>query len=160
MAEKITKEDLWVKLNDTGKLLDKLLVELNSSELRQIQTEIKPDFDKAKDEIIAEIKEQSLLHGKHSDAHFETNGKNIQVLNNNILKIGKMITSIQQLIKEPAELLQSKESYFDFKIFKIKKTSFIITVLGLLVFILTLFCMKQQNDYGVLWEEVYNKYIP
>ena len=34
-----------------------------------------------------------------------------------------------------------------------------IAVLGLLVFLLTLFCMKQQNDYVFLMDEYYRQHI-
>jgi hypothetical protein len=49
MAEKVTKEDLWVKLNDTDKLLEKVSTELKFLELGQTQTGIKPDFSEIKE---------------------------------------------------------------------------------------------------------------
>jgi fumarate reductase subunit C len=51
----------------------------------------------------------------------------------------------------------NKESCFDFKFFKVRKTAAVIAILGILVFILTLFCMKQQNDYVLLMEEYYRQ---
>ena len=60
------------------------------------------------------------------------------------------------ILKEPQELpvikSDDEKSYLNFKFFKFRKTSIVIAVLSLLVFILTLFCMKQQNDYVLLNE--------
>lgn len=52
----------------------------------------------------------------------------------------------------------SRKEYFSFWFFKIRKTTLIIVLLGLLVLLLTLFCMKQQNDYMLLMNEYY-KYV-
>lgn len=54
---------------------------------------------------------------------------------------------------------ESRESYFNFKFFKIRKTSVTIALMGMLVFILTLFSMKQQNDYSLLMDEYYRQSI-
>ena len=43
----------------------------------------------------------------------------------------------------------------NFRLFKLRKSSVLIAILGLLVFILTLFCMKQQNDYVLMMDEYY-----
>lgn len=60
------------------------------------------------------------------------------------------------ILKEPQEQSAIKsddeKSYLNFKLFKLRKSSLVIAVLALLVFILTLFCMKQQNDYVLLNE--------
>jgi hypothetical protein len=72
------------------------------------------------------------------------------------------------LIKEPEKqqdsksehaIPESKESYFNFKFFKIRKISVTIALLGLLVFILTLFGIKLQNDHSLLINEYYRQVI-
>ena len=83
-------------------------------------------------------------------------------------KVGKLdndmadaIACLVHLIKESEKQQKSKDiqSYFNFRFFKVKKTSLMIAILGLLVFILTLFCMKQQNDYSLLMDEYYRQSI-
>lgn len=65
------------------------------------------------------------------------------------------------ILKEPQEqsVIKSddKKFYLNLKFFKLRKSSIVIAVLGLLVFILTLFCMKQQNDYALLNKEYYHQ---
>jgi len=58
---------------------------------------------------------------------------------------------------ESGEPQKPDDSCFNFKFFKVRKTSFVISILGLLVFILTMFCMKQQNDYSLLMNEYYKQ---
>jgi mRNA-degrading endonuclease HigB of HigAB toxin-antitoxin module len=57
--------------------------------------------------------------------------------------------------KEP----EDTKSYFNFKFFKIRKTSVVIAVMGVLLFTLTVFSMKQQNDYTALTNEYYRQAI-
>ena len=79
--------------------------------------------------------------GLSNDSHFEANTQNIQMLNENVLKTWKVVTIIWKQQKESNEVQKDGgESCFNFRFFKVRKMSFIITVLGLLVFILTLFC--------------------
>jgi hypothetical protein len=67
------------------------------------------------------------------------------------------------ILKEPqvysAIKDDDKKSFLKFKLFKLRKSSIVIAILGLLVFILTLFCMKQQNDYTLLMNKYYKKGI-
>lgn len=67
------------------------------------------------------------------------------------------------ILKEPQEqsVIKSddKKPYLNFRFFKVRKSSLVIAVLGLLVFILTLFCMMQQNDYVLLMDEHYRQNI-
>lgn len=51
------------------------------------------------------------------------------------------------------------KSYFNFSLFKVRKTSLVIAILGLLVFLLIVFCMKQQNDYALMANEYYKQMI-
>jgi len=71
----------------------------------------------------------------------------------------KEVTQIRELKNESGELQKPDGSYFNFKFFKVRKASFVIAILGLLVFILTLFCMKQQNDYILLMNEYHKQTI-
>lgn len=63
------------------------------------------------------------------------------------------------ILKEPQEPSarnsDDKKFYLNFRLFKLRKSSVLIAILGLLVFILTLFCMKQQNDYVLMMDEYY-----
>ena len=98
--------------------------------------------------------------GLSNDSHFEANRKNIQMLNENILKTWQLTTLIRKQQRESDEPQQEDRKFcFNFKVFKIRKTSFTITILSLLVFILTLFCMKQQNDYSLLMDEYHKQGI-
>jgi len=81
------------------------------------------------------------------------------MLNENILNVLKVVTRIRKQQIESVEPQKTDDSYFNFKFFKVKKTSFVIAILGLLVFILTLFCMKQQNDYSLLMNENHRQNI-
>lgn len=69
------------------------------------------------------------------------------------------------ILKEPAEQsaikADDKKSFLNFKFFKLRKSSLVIAILSLLVFILTVFCMKQQNDYVILMDGYYklNRYL-
>lgn len=67
------------------------------------------------------------------------------------------------ILKEPQEqsVIKSDDEkfYLNFKLFKLRKSSLVIAVLGLLVFILTVFCIKQQNDYSILMDEYYRQNI-
>jgi hypothetical protein len=70
---------------------------------------------------------------------------------------------MQEKEKEWREKEKSKSepdsSCHNFKFFKIRKTSIVTSLLALLVFILTTFCMKQKNDYSILNGEYYRKRI-
>lgn len=159
MAQSVTNEALWVKLLEIDKKLDKHSAELDTPVLTQESAENKPDFTAVKEEIITEIKDEIRILGWSSDSHFEANRKNIVAITEIIQKIWNIVSRIRKQQKEPAESLRDKESYFNFWLFKVRKTSFVIATLGLLALILTLFCMKQQNDYSLLLEEYYKQYI-
>jgi len=72
-----------------------------------------------------------------------------------------VIDCLIHIIKESEKQQKEKDnqSYFKFKFFKVRKKSLIIIILGLLVFILTLFSTKQQNDYLLLMDEYYRQGI-
>jgi hypothetical protein len=70
---------------------------------------------------------------------------------------------VSRIRKQQRETVESqgkeKESLVNFWLFKVRKTSFAIAMLGLLILILTLFCMKQQNDYALLMNEYYKQSV-
>ncbi|GHT35529.1 hypothetical protein AGMMS49574_25120 [Bacteroidia bacterium] len=154
MAQSVSNDALWVKLSEIDKKLDELSIAQELSIPIHEQAEIKPDFNNVKDEIITEVKGEIQILGMSNGSHFEANRKNIQLLNDNILKILNIVSRIRKQQKETVESkIEDKGNYFNFWFFKVRKTALVITILGLPVFILTLFCMKQQNDYLRLMDE-------
>lgn len=163
MAQSVSNDALWQKLSEIDKKLEEVATMQKSLVPMSKQIDNKSDFKEAKGEIITKIKEQASLLGKHSDINFEANKKNIRIVNNNILMALKSLGEVRKHQTESSESakLQQKdnENYLNFKLFKVKKTFLIIKALGLMVFILTIFCMKQQNDYSLLNDELYKKNI-
>ncbi len=160
MAQSVSNEALWVKLSEMDKKLDTLSEVQKSAVPTQEPAKNKPDFTVIKEEIITKIKESIRTLGLSSDSHFEANTQNIEVITENIQKVWNIVSRIRKQQREAVELqTTNKESHFDFKLFKVKKTSLVIAILGVLVFILTLFCMKQQNDYALLMDEYYKQSI-
>lgn len=139
MANSVSNDALWEKL-----------LEISQQLKGNKQTNEAPDF--------SEIAEAIHAFRQSNNACFEENKKNISIVNKNILLGLKRVASIQERIESHAEQPQ-KGSYFDLKFFKLRKTSVAITLLGLLVLTLTLFCMKQQNDYALLNDEYYRNRI-
>ena len=148
MAQSVSNDALWEKLSEISEQLN-----------RSKQTENVPDLSGVKDEIVTEIKGDIRILGLSSDSHFKANRENIQMLDENIRKVLNTVAHIRKQQRETAKSQKTDNAYFSFLFFKIKKTSLVIAILGLLVFILTLFCMKQQNDYTLLMEEHYRQNI-
>lgn len=137
MANSVSNDALWEKL-----------LEISQQLKGNKQTNEAPDF--------SEIAEAIHAFRQSNNACFEENKKNISIVNKNILLGLKRVASIQEQVESHAEQDKSdKASYFDLKFFKLRKTSVVIALLGLLVLILTVFCMKQQNDYALLIDEFY-----
>lgn len=137
MANSVSNDALWEKLSEISE-------QIKSGK----QVESTPDF--------SEIAEAIHAFRQANNACFEENKKNISIVNKNILLGLKRVASIQEQVESHAEQDKSdKASYFDLKFFKLRKTSVVIALLGLLVLILTVFCMKQQNDYALLIDEFY-----
>ncbi|MBB4034794.1 hypothetical protein GGR21_000681 [Dysgonomonas hofstadii] len=158
MAQTVSNDALWEKLSEIDKKFEKFIVMQESQAVAQEQNRSTPGFEEAKDVIIAEIREQVALLSRHNNDHFGANRQNIEVLNKNILLAVKhSIETKDQLKTDMESLKEDKKIYFNFKLFKIRKISLMIAILGLLVFILTLFSMKQQNDYALLLEEYYRQ---
>lgn len=154
MAQSVSNDALWEKLAEIDKKLEKFILMQGSQAATQEQNGNTPNLAEAKDAIITEIRLQIALLDRHNDAHFGTNSQNLEVLNKNILLAIKDCQETKEQLKTDMESQRvNKATYFDFKLFKIRKTYLLIAILGLLVFILTLFSMKQQNDYALLMDE-------
>jgi hypothetical protein len=154
MAQSVSNDALWLKLSEMDKKLDKLSKEQESPVPTQEPTGNKPDSTVVKGEVITKIKDEIVRLGQSNDSHFGVNKNNVEVINENILKTFKQVEDVQKQLTAYINLPKvNKGNYFNLWFFKIRRTSFIITILGLLVFILTLFCMKQQNDYSLLMDE-------
>lgn len=159
MAQSVTNEALWVKLSEVEQKLDRLLVEQKSTVPTQEPAGEKPYFTKEKEEIITKINNEISRLGRSSDSHFEANKKNIGAISETIQKIWNIVSRIRKQQRESVESQETSRHYFNFKFFKVRKTSFVIAALGLLLLIITLFCMKQQNDYSVLMDEYYKQTV-
>lgn len=158
MGQSVSNDALLEKLKEMDKKLNELSMMQKSVDPKQDQAEIKLDFSEVKDGIIAKIKEEASLLGTHSDVNFGTVNKNIELLHGSIGKVFNIVSRIRKQQKESVEpRTGSKDRYFNFKLFKVRKTSLVITALALLVFLLTLFCMKQQNDYALLMDKYYRQ---
>lgn len=161
MAQSVSNDALWEKLSEIDKKLEKLSEMQKSSNLRDEQAIIKPDFQKEKDEIVSKLEKYIQGLGTHCDSHFNVIHKDIEQLEKDTEGVYKVLSYMSAILKEPAEQpaikSDDKKSFLNFKSFKLRKSPIVIAVLGLLVFILTLFCMKQQNDYALLMNEYYKK---
>ncbi len=159
MAQSVSNDALWEKLSEIDKKLDRFSNIPNPVVPEQEPIGMKPDIPAEKDEILSEIKAQAYILGKHTDSNFAANVQNMEMLNGNILKVLNIVSRIRKQQREstgPAET-EDTGSYLNLKLFKVRKTSFVIAVLGLLLFILTIFCMKQQNDYSLLNNEYFKQ---
>lgn len=163
MAQSVSNDALWEKLSEVDKKLEKLSEMQKSSNLRDEQAIIKPDSQKEKDEIVSKLEKYIQGLGTHCDSHFKVIHKGIGQLEEDTEGVYKVLSYMSAILKEPPELSAIKsddrKAFLNFKLFKLRKSSLVIGILGLLVFILTLFCMKQQNDYALLMNEYYKKGI-
>jgi hypothetical protein len=160
MSKSVSNDALWEKLSEVDEKLDRLLIGQKTSVPTQESIEIIPDFKRAKEEIITGIKDEIRILGWSSDSHFEANRKNIAAITEIIQKVWNIVSRIRKQQRETVESQEKeKESHLNFWFFKVRKTSVVIAILGLLIFILTLFCMKQQNDYSLLMDEYYKQSI-
>jgi hypothetical protein len=157
MGQLVTNEALWVKLSEVEQKLDKLSKDQELPVPAQESAENKLDFSAVKEEIITKIKDEIVILGRSSDSHFEANKKNIGAITETIQKVWNIVSRIRKQQRETVEPPKEKESHFKFWFFKLRKTSLVIAILGVLIFILTLFGMKQQNDYSLLMEEYYRQ---
>lgn len=164
MSKSVSNDALWEKLSEISEQL-----------ISSKQTGNVLDSSGFKNEIFAEIDRQTSKLGNHYDLNHKANADNWKVTNENVRTIHNIVSRIRKQQKETAELQTDNDTeqqlevletqaddnweYFNFRFFKLRKTSVVITILGSLVFILTTFCMKQQNDYSVLNGEYYRSRI-
>jgi len=151
MAQSVTNDALWEKLSEIDKTLNELAKTHKSSTQTLEQVGLK-------DEIISKIEEYAYKLGKKSDMHSDANKQDAKKLTGDLLMLAEMIACIsdrQQVYFESQK--EDKETYLNFKFFRVKKTSIVITMLGILIFTLTIFCMKQQDDYSLLTEVCYKQ---
>jgi hypothetical protein len=120
----------------------------------QEQSNLTPEIKASKKEIVEKLEKYIQGLGSHCDKHFKFIQTKIGKLDNDM---ADAIACLVHLIKESEKQQKEKDtpSYFNFRFFKIRKTSVAIALLGLLLFILTLFSMKQQNDYSFLMGKYY-----
>lgn len=161
MAKTVLDEAIWEKLLEIDKKLGNHSEMQKASNLDDEQVSVKADFQKEKEEIVENLKKYIQGLGTHCDAHFKTIYKNYEQLEKDVGGIYKILTYMSAMLKEQQEQFDakpdSKKSYLNFKFFKIRKSSIVIAILGLLVLILTVFSMKQQNDYALLNHEFYKQ---
>jgi hypothetical protein len=160
MSKSVSNDALWEKLSEIEEKINKSLMEQKALVSTQEQGDLTFEIKASKEEILNLIKQAV----RELDANCNVRFKNIE---DGIIYIGKdegkilealvcMWTEMKEAIKEQQNQEQKyTQSHFSFKFFKIRKTSVMIALLGLLVLILTLFSMKQQNDYSLLMGKYY-----
>jgi hypothetical protein len=163
MSKSVSNDALWEKLSEIEERINKSLKEQNMAVPAQEQVDISSELKANKDEIVEIFKKCIQELGTHCDSHFKTIYKNIGLLGENTSEIYKALACMWNEIWESEERskteLGKNNSYLNLKLFNVKKTSLAIVGLGLLVFILTLFSMKQQNEYLLLMDEYYRQSI-
>ncbi|MDR2887997.1 MAG: hypothetical protein LBV26_08375 [Bacteroidales bacterium] len=165
MAQSVSNDALWVKLSEIEKKIEMMKTSVSTQEQTVINSELKAN----KEEIIEIFKRCIQGLGTHCDSHFKTIHENIKLSNELTKDEFQMWVWMQEKENEREKIEQEKlksksaqdadNSYLNFKFFKVRKTSVVIAILGMLVFILTVFSMKQQNDYSLLMDEYYRQDI-
>jgi hypothetical protein len=123
-----------------------------------------------KDEIVDIFKRCIQGLGTHCDSHFKKIHQDIAAQDEIIGKVWTIVSRIRKQQRESAEQVEPQKevvepqkeditAYFNFRFFKVRRTSLIIAIFSLLVLILTLFSLKQQNDYSLLLDEYYRQGI-
>ncbi len=165
MAQSVSNDALWVKLSEIEK---KIEVQKTSASTQE-QVDISPELKTNKDEIVDIFKRCIQGLGTHCDFHFKTIHENIKLTNEFTKDEFQILSCMWAWMQEKEKEAKEQESvrpkpeqevdnfHLNLMFFKIRKTSVVITILGLLVFILTVFSMKQQNDYSLLMDEYYRQ---
>ena len=158
MSKSVSNDALWEKLSEIEERINKCLKEENKPVSAQQKVDITSELKAIKEEVVENLKKYIQGLGAHCDKHFKFIQTKVGKLGNDM---SGAIACLLHIIKELEKQQKPKDTqfYFNFKLFKVKKTSLMITIFGLLVFILTLFCMKQQNDYSLLMDEYYRQSI-
>ncbi len=160
MSKSVSNDALWEKLSDIEEKINRYLKEQTVSVPTQEQAGITSELRANKDEIVDIFKKCIQGLGIHCDSHFKTIYKNIGQLREDTDGIYKILTCLWRMRESEDRSKTEAEcdkSYLNFKFFKLRKLPLVITILGLLVFVLTLFCMKQQNDYSLLNGKYYRQ---
>jgi hypothetical protein len=160
MAQSVSNDALWEKLSEIdGKVVEALTAKkaLDPEQNRQVEITAA-----SKEEIIETIQKEIRKYGQSNESYLETNEKNIKMLNHNILAVKKDVGDIKlpesQNLDEIKTLLEKKDM-FRFGVIQFRKTSFIITILGILIFTLTIFCMKLYSDSLIYQNNYYRQII-
>ncbi|MDU1906631.1 MAG: hypothetical protein E6772_17840 [Dysgonomonas sp.] len=157
MAKTISNDAIWEKLSEIDEKLKNVLDK--QQEENTFPVNIQP---LSNDEILASIKENAFILGKSNDSHFEANLKNITTLNNNVLSIKKLINNLsapKNINLDEIKALFKEKDIFHFGFISFRKTSFIITILGILIFTLTVFSMKLYSDSLIYQNKYYRQII-
>lgn len=156
----VSNEALWGKLSEMDEKLDMISKKEVSIEMPQVPQPI-PTVSKQEIKAIADESIKTLI--KHSDSHFAANHKNMEIINNTALKIKETVESIKipenNITLEAIKSILSKDKTMKFGFITIRKTTFIIGVLIVFLFMMITFSMKQHADYAILqnrytWQSV------
>lgn len=156
MAKTISNDAIWEKLSEIDEKLNNVL---DKQQKDNVPVKIQPLSNV---EVLASIKENAFILGKSNDSHFEANLKNITTLNNNVLSINKLINNLsapENINMNEIKALLDKKDIFRFGFISFRKTSFIIIILGILIFTLTVFSMKLYSDSLINQNNYYRQII-
>ncbi|MDH6311602.1 hypothetical protein M2137_000352 [Parabacteroides sp. PFB2-10] len=160
MSKSVSNDALWEKLSEIEETIKRYLKEQKESVPKQEQADVTSQLRENKDEIVKKIEKYIQGLGSHCDSHFKSIYTNLGQLDEHTHGIYEILSNMWGIMREPEEQTKTDDKlYLNFKFFKLRKSSLVIAILGLLVFILTLFCMKQQNDYMLLLNESYTQNI-
>lgn len=135
MKNSISNDSIWGKLSEIDEKLEKVLSKPQESNSPSLSI----------DELLDKIGDNST---------------NFNKLDNDIQDIKKAIDEIpipENIDLDKITALFEKKDIFHFGFIKFRKTSFIITILGILIFILTIFSMKLYNDSIINQNNYYNQ---
>lgn len=156
----VSNEALWGKLSEMDEKLDMISKKEVSIEIPQVP-QATPTVSKQEIKAIAD--ESIKILGKNVDSHFAANFKNIERLNNNVLKTKETVEAIKipenNITLEAIQSILSKDKTMKLGFSRIRKTTFIIGVLIVFLFMMITFSMKQHADYAILqnrytWQSV------
>ncbi len=162
MAKTISNDAIWEKLSEIDEKLEKIVLKQKSFSPKQEEVDNEPPSNGIKDEIITQIKADIRILGLSNDSHFEANLKNITTLNNNVLSIKKVINNLsapENINMNEIKALLDEKDIFRFGFISFRKTSFIIIILGILIFTLTVFSMKLYSDSLINQNNYYRQII-
>ena len=158
MSKSVSNDALWEKLSEIQEKINTFLIEQKAPVQIQEQSNLTSEIEASKEEIVKKLEKYIQGLGMHCDNHFKFIRTKIDKQNNDMTDaVACLVYLVKELEKQKKE--KDSQSYFSFRFFKVRKASVTVTVLGILVFILTLFCMKQQNDYVFLLDKYHKQGI-